>query len=91
MDFPDNKFEIKIVATKDFFKNVRNLLYGSHVIHHSHVTGEIIGYSHDSRNKKVRKNESMIPVFAQNLFSFDFFFVVKGISLCVWQKKTIEY
>ena len=59
------------------------------MIQHSHVTGEIIGYPHDNCNKKVRKNESMIPVFAQNLFSFDFFFV-KGIMLCVWRKKQLN-
>ena len=41
MDFPSNKFEIKTVVNKDFLKSVRNLLYGSPVMHHSHVTGEI--------------------------------------------------
>ena len=41
MDFSNNKFKIKSVGNKNFFKCVRNLLYGSHVIHHSHVTGEI--------------------------------------------------
>ena len=43
MDFPKNKFEIKTVVTKDFFKSVRNLIYGSYEIHRSHVTGEIVG------------------------------------------------
>ena len=47
MEFPQNKFEMKTVVTKDFFKSVRNLLYGSHIIHHSHVTGKIVGYTHD--------------------------------------------
>ena len=43
MDLPDNKFEIKSVVTKDFFRNVRDLIYGGYVIHHSHVTGKVIG------------------------------------------------
>ena len=73
MDLLDNKFKIKNVVTKNFFKNLRNLLYGSHVIHHSHVTGVIIGYVHDFCNKKVRENQMMIPLFAHNLFSFEFF------------------
>ena len=45
MDFPDNRFEIKTVVIKDFFSNVRDLIYGGYVIHHSHLTGEVIGYA----------------------------------------------
>ena len=90
MDFPQNKFEIKTVMKKGFFKGVRNLLYGSHVIHHFHVTGEIVGYAHNFCNKKVRENQNLIPAFAHNLFSFDFFFVVKGIRLCVWRIKQVS-
>ena len=45
MDFPRSKFEIKTVVTKEFFNNVGDLIYGGYVIHHSHVTGEIIGYA----------------------------------------------
>ena len=70
-------FKIKTVVTKEFFNNVKDLIYGGYVIHHSHVTGEIIGYLHDLCNKKIRENNNLIPVFAHNLFSFDFFFVVK--------------
>ena len=80
MDFSNNKFKIKSVGTKNFFKCVRNLLYGSHVIHHSHVTGEIKGYEHNFCNKMLRNSQNLIPVFVHNLFSFDFFFVLKGIS-----------
>ena len=45
MDFPDNKFEIKTVPAEEFFSNVRGLIYGGYVIHHSHVSGQIIGYA----------------------------------------------
>ena len=90
MDFPQNKFEIKTVVTKEFFNNVRNLIYGGYVIHHSHVTDEIIGCAHDFCNEKIRENTYFIPVFEHNLFSFDFFFVVKGIRLCVWRKKQLN-
>ena len=90
IDFPQNKFEIKTVVTKEFFNNVRNLIYGGYVIHHSHVTDEIIGYAHDFCNEKIRENTYFIPVFEHNLFSFDFFFVVKGIRLCVWRKKQLN-
>ena len=87
MDFPQNKFEIK---TKEFFNNVRDLIYRGYIIHHLHVTGEIIGYAHDFCNKKITENNNLNPVFAHNLFSFDFFFFVKGIRFCVWRKKQLK-
>ena len=87
MDFSNNKFEIKAVPTKEFFSNVRDLIYGGYVIHHSHVSGQMIGYAHDFCNKKIRENQTLIPVFAHNLFSFDFIFVVKGIRLSVRRTK----
>ena len=90
MDFPNNTFEIKTVVTKDFFSNVRDLIYADYVIHHSHVTGEVIGYAHDFCNKKIRENYNLIPVFSHNLFSLDFFFVLKGIRLCVWRTKQLN-
>ena len=35
-------------------------------------------------------NQNTIPVFAHNFFSFDFFFVVKDITLCVWRTKQLN-
>lgn len=90
MDFPQNKFKIKTAVMKDFFKSIRSLLYGSHVINYSQVTNEIVSYVHDFCNKKVQENQSLIPVFANNLFSFEFFFVAKSIRLCVWRKKQLS-
>ena len=85
IDCPQNKFEFKTVVTKEFYNNVKDLIYEGYVIHHSHVTGEIIGYLHDLCNKKIRENNNLIPVFAHNLFSFDFFFFVvkkEKIKIC---------
>ena len=90
MDFLNNKFEIETVVAKNFFKSVRNFLCGSHVMHHSHVTGEIKGYAYDFCKKRLRENQNFIPVFAHNLFGFDFFFIVKGIRLCVWRTKQLN-
>ena len=90
MDFPVNKFEIKTVATKHFFNNFRDLIYGGYVTHHSHVTGEAIGYAQDFCHKNIRENHNLIPVFIHNLFSFYFFFVVEGIKLCVWTTKQLN-
>ena len=90
MDFPQNKFEFKIVVTKEFFNNVKDIIYGGCLIHYSQVTGEIICYAHDFCNKKRRENNNLIPVFARNVFSFDFFFAVEGIRLCVSRTKQLN-
>ena len=90
MEFSDNRFEMKTVVTKDFFSNVRDLIYGCYVIHHSHVIGEVIGYAHDFCNKKIKENHNHIPVFARNMYSFNFFFVLKGIRLCVWRTNQLK-
>ena len=53
MKLPD-KYKIKTVVTKNFYNNVFDLLFGDVVIHHSHITGKIIGNAHDFCNKKFR-------------------------------------
>ena len=45
MDFSDNKVEIKTIATKEFFSNIRDLIFD--LIHHSQASG----YAHDFCNK----------------------------------------
>ena len=60
------------------------------VIHYWHLSGEIIGYAHDFCNRKLKENEKVIPVFAHNLFSYDFFFVAKGIRLCVSRMRSLN-
>ena len=86
MDFPDKKFEIKTVVTKYFFSKVRDLIDGGYVIHHPHVTGEVIGYTHYFCNKKIRENYSLIPVL-HIICLVLIFFALKGIRLCVWRPK----
>ena len=56
-----------------FITNISNILNNTHCPHHSHITGDIIGYSHTFCNETVRENYYRIPVIAQNLFRFDFF------------------
>ena len=59
-------------------------------IHHSHVTGGIIGYAHSFCNMKVRGNNRKITVVAHNLFRFDFFFLLKGLRTGVWRTGDIN-
>ena len=48
-------------------------------LHHSHITGKIIGYSHDFSNTTVAEKTSPdIPVIARNLFGFDLYYFIKG-------------
>ena len=60
-----------------FISNVIGVLTHKNCIHHSHVTGEVVGHSHAFCNEKVRENYYTIPVVAHNLFRFDFFFLMK--------------
>ena len=75
---------------ENFFNDIMNLMFGNAAVHHSHVTGKIIRYAHDFRNKNLKQLQNLIPVFAPNLFSFNFFFAVKGIRFCVWQTKQLN-
>ena len=59
------------------------------MINHLHIAGEIKGYAHFC-NKMLRENQNLVLVFAHNLFSFDIFFVLKGIRLCVWRTKQLN-
>ena len=90
MHFPPNKFEIKTVITKSFLDDIKNILFASHAIHHSNVTGNMIRYAHDFGNKKIRKNQNLISAFEHNLFSLYFLFVVKGIRICVGRTKKLN-
>ena len=56
-------------------------------LHHSHVTGEILGYTHDFCNLSVRKNNIEIPMIAHNLFGFDLYYFIKGYVASAWCSK----
>ena len=58
--------------------------------HHSHISGDIIGYAHSYYNYKVRKNKSTISVVADNIFRFNFFFLLKGLRTDVWRTRDIN-
>ena len=84
MNFPSCRLKIRTIVTKKFYTDVLNLMFADVVLPHSHVMSKIIGYTHDFCNKKLKEVQTPILVPAHNLLSFDFFFVVKGIRLCVW-------
>ena len=66
-----------------------NLLYGKTHHHHSHVTGEILGYSHNICNLKVRENIDFFLCLLIPFSVLNSFFIVKGNRLCVWRTKNL--
>ena len=85
MSFPKTSLLQKAPISFNFIWNIINLLYDKHVVHHSHISGEIVGYAHGFCNTKVRENKNNINVIAYNLFGFDLFFFLKGVRLSVWK------
>ena len=46
-----------IPISETFIENIKGILYNEIHIHHSHVTGDIIGYSHSYCNLRVREKK----------------------------------
>ena len=90
MCFPTTKFECETLTTRDLFESVNKIVNVKVHLHHSHVTGEIIGYVHDFCNWQVRENNDVVSCFAHNFFKFDLFFLLKNIRLSVWRTKDIN-
>lgn len=58
-------------------------MHGSYVVHRPNVIGEINGYAQGFCNQKIIENQTFVPMFAHNKFSFNFLFAFKGIRPCV--------
>ena len=90
MNFGSNENIKRAVISENFLRNVDNLIRGKQVIHHSHNTGEVVGYAHSFCNFKVRENKNQIRVIAHNLFGFDFFSFLKGLRLGAWRTTNLS-
>ena len=68
-----------IPMSKSFIDNgnLKGIMKNRIQIHHSHISGEIIGHVHRYCNRKVRENTTKISVVAHNRFRIDFFFLLK--------------
>ena len=85
MNFLDVKFdEIKTVTTNNFMKELYRVVNYKVHIHHSHVTGEIHGYSHDFCNWKIRENQLFVPLIGHNFLGFDIYYMIEGYRSSVW-------
>ena len=90
MSFPMTNFECETVTTNNYFENFHKILNVKIHLHHSHVTGEIIGYTHDFCNWIVRENKDMVACMAHNFFKFDFYFILKHMRLSAWRTKDVN-
>ena len=71
MDFPICKFdELKTITTKGMITNFYRAINAKTHLHHSHISGQIIGHVHDFYNWKVRKNMIEIPLIGHNFLGF---------------------
>ena len=69
------------VTTQDLFESVHRVVDVKLNLHHSHVTGKILGYAHNFCNMKVRENQNQFFCIVHKFFGFDMFFLLKGIRL----------
>ena len=78
---PVNLTKLKLLQQKDFYPNSKVHL------HHSHVTGKIIGHSHDFCNWKIRENQDTVSLIGHNFLGFGIFYMVKGFRATSWGTK----
>ena len=76
---PTDKIEGDVPISQKVLPNMIAIHKNKNVIHHSHITGKIIGYPHDFCNERTGENYCTIPTFARNRFRFYFFLFLKGI------------
>ena len=79
------------IISENFLSNVDYLINGKTVIHHLHITADVIRYAHSFCNLKIRENKNQISVAAHNLCGFDFFFFLKGLRLGAWRTTNLSF
>ena len=81
MEFSAGQFNFDALTTQNLFESVHGIVNVKLNLHHSHVTGKVLGYAHNFCNMKVRENQNQFFCIAHNFFGFDMFFLLKGIRL----------
>ena len=66
------------ITTNKFFVNVHRMIKVKVHLNNSHVTREILGYTHNFCNLRVRENKIEIPMIAHTLFGFGLYHFIKG-------------
>ena len=82
---------MKLFPKVIFFRNIHRLIKIKLHLHHSHITGKVLGYTHDFCNTAVvEKTQADIPFTAHNLFSFDLYFFIKAYIASPWCSKSLS-
>ena len=77
---PHSDIEYDTITTDRFFIHVHSLIKGQVHLHNSHMTGEILGYSHDLCNTiAIEKTRSEIRFVAHNFFWLRYFLFSKNV------------
>ena len=88
---PKSDIEYDTITSDKFFVHVHRLIKGKVHLHHSHVTGEILGYAHDFCNTiLIEKTRAEIPFVAHNFFGFDIFYFLKTYVATAWCSKKLN-
>ena len=74
MDFCQTDKVRGISISEKFIQNVKGILYNKTHIHHSHITGDVIGYSNSQCNFRVRENKKKPVSLYITLFALIFSF-----------------
>ena len=90
VEFTKSHSAYDTVTTNNIFRSVYRMIKVKMNLHHSHVTGEILGYVHDFCNWRVRENKTEFVIFAHNVSAFDMFFLLKGFRAIAWNTKDIN-
>ena len=65
MDFPQRRFNYVTLTTNKLFDSVHQIINVKTYLHHSHITGKLIGYAHNICNAKVTENKNVLTCIAQ--------------------------
>ena len=90
IDFPESNFMHDTITTANFFRNVHRLIKVKIHLHHSHITGEFLGYTHDFCNWNGFENKSEIAMIAHNLFDLHMVFLIRGYCTTAWGTKDLN-
>ena len=88
---PHSEIEYDTITINKFFIHVHRLIKCKVHLHHYHMTGEILGYSHDFCNTNIiEKTRAEIPFVAHNFFGFDIFYFLKTYIASAWCSKNLN-
>ena len=79
------------ITTNNFFRNVHRLIKVKVHVHHSHITGTILGYAHDFCYWNVWESKSEIAMIKHNLLGFDMVFFIKGYCATAWGTRHLNF